>query len=109
MASFSEQELQQACSLLQAEFPDTPRSVLERVLRECDLELPVARRKLLELQPQVPAQQTGTSYGGLPVRLGSWYVGSCGQGCLPAPACKPARLDWTTATQRVPSFCWSHA
>ncbi|KAL4420064.1 hypothetical protein ABPG77_004329 [Micractinium sp. CCAP 211/92] len=64
MASFSEAELQQACSLLAAEFPDTPRNVLEGVLRECDLELPVARRKLLELQPQAPSQQTGASYSG---------------------------------------------
>ncbi len=68
MASFSEAELQQACSLLAAEFPDTRRNVLESVLRECDLELPVARRKLLELQPQAPSQQTGASYSGSAVR-----------------------------------------
>ncbi|KAL4457848.1 hypothetical protein ABPG75_012713 [Micractinium tetrahymenae] len=64
MASFSEQELHQACSLLAAEFPDVPRSVLESVLRECELELPLARRKLLERQPQAAPQQAGTSYGG---------------------------------------------
>lgn len=62
MASFSEQELQQACTLLAAEFPDTPRSVLESVLRKCELELPVARRKLLELQPQGPPQQAGRTH-----------------------------------------------
>jgi hypothetical protein len=43
-------ELAAACNLLQAEFPDLPRSTLEAALREVDLDIPAARRKLLDVQ-----------------------------------------------------------
>lgn len=63
MASFTEQELHQAVHLFVAEFPDLPRSVLEMALRECDLDFPEARRKLLERAAAAqPRQQTGPSY-----------------------------------------------
>lgn len=43
-------ELSSACNLLQAEFPDLPRSTLEAALRAVDLDIPAARRKLLDVQ-----------------------------------------------------------
>jgi hypothetical protein len=45
-----ETELAAACTLLQAEFPDVPRAVLEAALREVELDIPAARRKLLSSQ-----------------------------------------------------------
>ena len=45
-------ELAQAAALLAAEFPDAPRSMLESALRENDLDIPSARRRLLEMLEQ---------------------------------------------------------
>lgn len=65
-----ETELAAACTLLAAEFPDTPRSVLESALREVDLDIPAARRKLLELQAERRGQGDSfraTSVSGLSI------------------------------------------
>ena len=51
-------ELAQAAALLAAEFPDAPRSMLESALRENDLDIPSARRRLLEMLEQ---EKRGTS------------------------------------------------
>jgi hypothetical protein len=64
MAGVNEEELRQAVGLLHAEFPDTPRSVLEAVLREVNLDMPTARRKLLaSATTSAPARQASSSGG----------------------------------------------
>ena len=64
-------ELAQAAALLAAEFPDAPRSMLESALRENDLDIPSARRRLLEMLEQEKRGASG-AYSSSRVRPGCW-------------------------------------
>jgi hypothetical protein len=80
-----ETELAAACTLLQAEFPDTPRSLLESALREVELDIPAARRKLLELQTERGG--AGESFRG-PSVSGGLNLPLCGA-ASPSGTCRP--------------------
>lgn len=54
-----EEDAHQLAQLLAAEFPDLPLSLIEQALHKCDLEVPEARRKLLQLQEEEEAGQAG--------------------------------------------------
>ena len=59
-----EQELQQAVRLLVPEFPDLSESHIAAALRELDLDIPAARRRLLQLASAASSARAGPQGGG---------------------------------------------
>jgi hypothetical protein len=105
-------ELAQAAALLAAEFPDAPRSMLESALRENDLDIPSARRRLLEMLEQEKRGASG-AYSSSRVRPGCWINQKDGRlasssiqpahtaPCCPPPlpcAVPPIRTHWRHAS-----------
>ena len=99
-------ELAQAAALLAAEFPDAPRSMLESALRENDLDIPSARRRLLEMLEQEKRGASG-AYSSSRVRPGCWINQKDGR--LASSSIQPAHTALPPPAAALRSPADSHA